>query len=147
MKKFFLLILLISVIGLGYWLYHSYQNIGSKTSTNSINDQLNQTETTVSTNKAVDDDSQSQTISDNFSLIITNPVDGTIVNLSSLTITGRTAPFASVYINDGQLTADSNGNFSTKITLDEGENIVYVLAHDNIGDAAEKEITVTLESK
>lgn len=146
MKKFPLLILLISIIGLGYWFYHSYLTIGSKTSTKSINDQLNQIETTITLNQAFDD-SQSQTINDNFSLVITNPVDGTTVNQSSLIITGKTAPLASVYINDGQLTTDSIGNFSTKITLDEGENIIYILAHDNLGDAAEKEITITLETQ
>lgn len=149
MKKLLLLILLISMIGIGFWFYRSYQTIGSKPLNNSINNQLNQVETTPSSAPGTNNRSQTTTDDSNqsFILTITNPVDGITVNQSSLTIVGKTAPLASVYINDSQLTADNAGNFSTKITLDEGENIIYILAHDNLGEAAEKEITVTLESQ
>ena len=79
-------------------------------------------------------------------LTITSPSDGATVTASSLTVKGKTAPWAEVFVNDIGTVADANGNFSAKLTLDEGENPIVVFANDADGNVAEKEITVTYNS-
>lgn len=80
-------------------------------------------------------------------LKIYQPQDGMVVNSASLTIKGKTSPFADVYINDRELKADSQGEFVTALVLDEGANSIIVVANDNQGNYTEKELTVTLETK
>lgn len=77
------------------------------------------------------------------SLSISSPTNGSSVSSSGVTVNGKTAPLAEVMINDKEIKADSKGNFSTTISLDEGENIITVVANDADGNSAEKEITVT----
>lgn len=77
------------------------------------------------------------------SLTIGAPADGSSVSMPTVTVTGKTAPGADVSVNDTDLVADAGGNFSTKLVLDEGENTITVVANDQNGNSAEKEITVT----
>ncbi len=79
-------------------------------------------------------------------LTITSPSDGATVTGVTLTVKGKTAARAEVFINDAATVADANGNFSVKITLDEGENPIVVFANDADGNVAEKELTVTYDS-
>jgi hypothetical protein len=48
-------------------------------------------------------------------------------------------------VNDKELVADGNGDFSQGITLEEGDNPIIVVANDANGTVGEKEITVTYE--
>lgn len=59
-------------------------------------------------------------------------------------VTGKTSPFAEVFINDQTVKADKDGNFSLKISLDEGENQVLVSANDSDGNVAEQNLTVNV---
>ncbi len=77
-------------------------------------------------------------------LEIYEPQEGVAIS-SSLTIKGKTKPNASVFVNDKELRANKEGLFSTRLSLDEGENTIVILAHDADGKYAEKEITVTLD--
>ena len=79
-------------------------------------------------------------------LEITSPQDGTTIDDSSVLVRGKTLPRAEVFINEVETKANSQGNFSARITLDEGENLIYVLVNDAEGNFLEKEITVTVES-
>ena len=63
----------------------------------------------------------------------------------SVTVTGKSFPYAEVFINDTEIKADASGNFTAPVTLDEGENIISVMANDENGNSAEQEITVTYE--
>lgn len=74
------------------------------------------------------------------------PKDGQVVKNSNLTVKGKTAPLAEIFINEKELKADNQGNFNTSLFLDEGENIITVVASDEQGNYAEKELTVTLET-
>jgi len=49
-------------------------------------------------------------------------------------------------VNEKELIANGNGDFSTEIELFEGENTIFIVANNNTGDYIEKEITVHLES-
>jgi|GEM_PF-2132961 len=79
-------------------------------------------------------------------LEITTPKENDVVSSSLLTVRGKTLPKADVFVNDKELKADSNGNFSTNITLDEGENMIVVVSNDDMGNYLEREFLVSLES-
>lgn len=78
-------------------------------------------------------------------LTITEPLDKSTVNSSSIIIKGKTSPYADIFVNDSELKAGSDGNFSTNLTLDEGENTIDIAANDDEGNNAEKELTVTYQ--
>ena len=48
-----------------------------------------------------------------------------------------------MFVNESETKADSSGNFSATLTLDEGENYILVVANDSSGNYAEKEFTIT----
>lgn len=75
-------------------------------------------------------------------LQITSPQDGATVTSAKLTLKGKTAPGAEVFVNEAETKADSAGDFSLNLTLDEGENIIIVLVNDSEGQSAEKEIKI-----
>ncbi|MEK7060803.1 MAG: hypothetical protein AAB937_01065 [Patescibacteria group bacterium] len=76
-------------------------------------------------------------------LIVTSPTIGQTVTISQITIKGKTAPLAEVFVNDVELKADASGNFSQGVTLEEGENYILVVANDTDGNFAEKELSIT----
>lgn len=79
-------------------------------------------------------------------LTVSSPTNGATVKKSILTVSGKTAPRAEVMVNEAEIVADAKGNFSVKVTLDEGENIILVTANDAEGNFAEQELTVTYEA-
>lgn len=79
-------------------------------------------------------------------LEITSPEDGAIVVASTVWVKGKTLPRADVFINDSETKADSRGNFSASIGLDEGENMINIIANDAEGNFVEKGITVIVET-
>ena len=76
-------------------------------------------------------------------LEVTAPKDQATVTTAQVTVKGKTAPLAEVAVNDQDLKADSKGNFTVTVLLDEGENYISVIANDADGNYAEKELTVT----
>ncbi|OGK16678.1 hypothetical protein A2774_00050 [Candidatus Roizmanbacteria bacterium RIFCSPHIGHO2_01_FULL_39_12c] len=90
--------------------------------------------------------SQSETETDSqITLVIQNPADGAMVTDSSLTVSGVTDANAEVFVNEFELEADEEGNFSQELTLEEGENIIVITAVDEAGNFAERELTVMYE--
>lgn len=76
-------------------------------------------------------------------LTVTSPSNNATVTSASLTVRGKTVSNAEVFVNDEETRADSSGNFSVTLTLDEGENFILVAANDSLGNFAERELTVT----
>lgn len=98
------------------------------------------------TSSAKNTDSQTPTtLTQTLSLTLTSPANRTTVSTSTITVSGKTSANAEVFINDKTVKADSSGNFSTSLTLDEGENIIAVSANDANGNFVEKEITITYQ--
>lgn len=60
-----------------------------------------------------------------------------------LTISGKTEAGINLTLNGRLVILDQEGNFSTTITLSEGENIVKIVATDLAENQTEKEIRVT----
>lgn len=84
--------------------------------------------------------------SETLALEISSPQNGATVSNSTITVSGKTAPNIQVFVNEKELIADTGGNFSTTIELFEGENSIFIVANNNVGEYVEKEITVTLET-
>jgi hypothetical protein len=82
-----------------------------------------------------------------FTLTVSAPTDGSTVTTSSIVVKGLTAPNAEVFINDAETKANSIGNFSSTIVLEEGDNYISVVAVDVDGNSAEQELTVMYESQ
>lgn len=79
-----------------------------------------------------------------FFLEIISPIDNQTVSQSQLTVSGRTVAGADVSVNEKELRADGNGNFSAVISLEEGENPILITAGNQDG-FEEKEIVVYYE--
>jgi len=60
-----------------------------------------------------------------------------------ISIEGKTDSGVSIVINGHLASVDQDGKFTLKITLSEGNNIIKVVAQDEAGNQAEKEINVT----
>lgn len=80
------------------------------------------------------------------SLTVSQPLNNTVVKVPKITVIGKTVPNAEVSVNDSDLKADAQGNFSASIVLDEGDNTVIVIANDAQGNFSEKDITVSYDS-
>jgi hypothetical protein len=79
-------------------------------------------------------------------LSITSPVRSATVKSSALLVKGVTAPGADVSVNEADVVSDAKGNFIASITLDEGENNIFIVAVDGSGDYTEQEMTVTYDA-
>lgn len=79
------------------------------------------------------------------SLSIASPSDGQSFSKDQNVagVKGTTDPDVKVTVNDFWAIADSNGNFSYNLPLQNGENRVKIVAVDVAGNKAEKEIKVT----
>lgn len=82
---------------------------------------------------------------DKFIFTILNPENNSIINQSTVTISGKTLPEADIYVNEIDGKADNQGNFSIKYSLEEGENYIVVGANDSLGNYAEKELVLNYE--
>lgn len=143
------LFVIIMVFVGGFFLYYSQKNIPAPSVPiqNSIN---NSTLPPSSTTSSAENQSASApsdfSTTNQITLSVNQPVNNTVVKIPSITVAGKTLPGAEVAINDKDIKADANGNFSTTITLDEGENTIVVMANDASGNSAEKDITVTYDT-
>ncbi len=91
--------------------------------------------------------SQSATkVGGEISLTIDTPANNSTVTSPTVKVSGKTVPNADVSVNDTELKADGSGNFSTTVTLDEGENIIGIVANDANGNSSEQDLTVTYNS-
>ena len=100
---------------------------------------INQSETTQTTETTTN-------ISEGLTLEVNLPVNNSTVNTVSTLVKGKTSPNVEVFINEKEIKADSNGEFSTTVVLEEGENYIIVSANDEQGNYAEKEVMVNLET-
>lgn len=93
-------------------------------------------------------DSLQKTVSESerIFLQINEPKNNITVNNPIINISGKTISNAYIFINEQELKADLNGNFTSATTLEEGENFILIVASDDLGNSVEKDILVNLES-
>lgn len=102
----------------------------------------------VSSKKSLVNNSNNSEIKNNeISLEITAPKDGEILTKSPVSVTGTTVKGAEVFINDSETKADNDGDFKVSISLDEGENEIFVVVNDSEGNYAESSVKVSLNTE
>jgi hypothetical protein len=84
-------------------------------------------------------------IQQGITLIITQPLDGASINGDSVTVTGQTVPGATVAVNDQTGLADIKGDFSVRISLEDGLNPIDIVAVDGNGNQGEVLFLVTAD--
>jgi len=142
MKKLFSVLLLIVVFG-GLIIYRESTKKVSENTPLVLSPSVKPTAEIGKTN------SQTETtnINSGMSLDIITPADKAIVTVSPIEVKGKTLPGETVFINEKEMKADSMGNFSTTIALDEGENYIIIVANDKEGNYAERDLIITLETQ
>ena len=68
-----------------------------------------------------------------FFLEVAEPQDETVVDVSPIPVNGSTSPGAEVSINGELIDIDEQGNFAVLVELDEGPNVIEVIATDYEG--------------
>ena len=89
---------------------------------------------------AISDTGQERTVSRTvtslalpFLLLVTEPENESIVSFASLPLSGRTGPNAIVSINGRSVSVDRFGYFSSSVQLEEGPNVIDVVATNDDG--------------
>lgn len=135
MKKGLLILLIIGIIASLVYI----QRLRSDNSLTPQPGEINAYPTT--SNSQIDQTSTTEDLN----LEIIAPKNNITVSNSSLTIKGKTAPMVDVFVNEVETKADAQGNFSAKLVLDEGENIIVIFANDAEGNSVESELSITYE--
>lgn len=82
---------------------------------------------------------------------ITSPVEGSITNVAVCVVSGKTndatSSPASLTVNGKVVSINSDGSFSTEVTLTEGSNTITIVATDDAGKSTTVTRTVTLDTK
>jgi len=138
-----LLVLIIGIVGYDYskgLLSHSLVKYGTTPS--------RATGSNSATNPAASATNQEigDVTSRNLPLTVISPANGATLSSTLLTLTGKTVPNADVFVNDQTTKADVNGNFSVKLTLDEGQNEIVVNANDANGNVVEVDLLVNVKT-
>jgi len=161
MKKnyIFILPILAVVIAFGVFLFYRLQSVGTLDADKDLNtsnskemvksgdkdymqEELEQTENINSTTEE-----PVASYKNEITLAIKTPKNGDIVTSSSLSVTGTTSPNAEVFVNDKETKADSDGDFSVKLILEEDENYILITANDSEGNSAEQDLSVIYQPK
>ena len=77
-----------------------------------------------------------------FFLTVSQPADGSIVDIGSVEVTGHTTPDAVVSINGELVEVDGEGNFTIMVVLEEGPNIIEVIASDLEGNEESRTLVI-----
>jgi cytoskeletal protein RodZ len=77
-------------------------------------------------------------------LEVTSPLMDTVTDQDTIQITGRTDPEATILVNDQSLVLDKGGQFSVRIPLNPGDNLVTVIATSKTGKITSQSRKVTL---
>lgn len=79
------------------------------------------------------------------SVKISSPEDGKVISGGDkkVVISGETDPGTQIYINGSQVIVDKDGNFSTDIAINEGDNIISIKAVNTATNSTEIQRKVT----
>ncbi len=80
------------------------------------------------------------------SLQVLSPQDEAVVNTPHVDVIGSAPAGAVVSVNEEILIVGSDGQFKTTVTLEEGPNLIEVIASDINGNESSLFLTVTYES-
>jgi hypothetical protein len=75
-------------------------------------------------------------------IIINSPKNGTSVSESLITVSGQGKNTKSITLNDRPIVTDEMGNFSEKILLSYGYNVLELKAEDRFGKKTEQKLQI-----
>jgi len=78
---------------------------------------------------------------------ITTPVDDEWTNQALATVGGQAPPGTTLEINDRQVAVNADGAFSYEMLLEEGDNLIRVVATDDVGNITTQERLVHLKTR
>jgi len=142
-KNILIYLILILIFGWGIMAYKGLKTSPQKTDTTG---EITGSPTSKPEESNPTGQTTAQKNTNEISLTVSQPQNNAVVSTPTIQVTGKTLPGIDVSINEKDVKADSQGNFSASLSLDEGDNIVSVLAVDQNGNSSEKELTVTLNS-
>ena len=79
------------------------------------------------------------------SLTVLAPQDGSVVAVPKAEVRGIASPGAVVSVNGEVVDLDREGRFGTVVALEEGPNLIQVIASDLSGAVREEDIVVVFE--
>lgn len=85
------------------------------------------------------------TVAGTVPLQVLSPHGDEVVNTPQMTVSGTTTPGAVVTVNDEILVAYPDGSFLTYVTLEEGPNLIEIVASDASGNESFVSLTVTYQ--
>ncbi len=121
-----------------FGIYQSQQNSTTKQNTDSNRAIINPTSTSSATIE-----------NSNAELVINSPEPNLLSQENEIIVSGMSNPdsFIVIFVNDQEYitNADEAGNFSSKVTLEEGGNLLTVTSLDEEGRQVEKQLSVIYE--
>lgn len=75
-------------------------------------------------------------------IIVTSPADGVAVSESLISIEGQVKNTKQITLDDRPIVVDEAGNFSEKILLSYGYNVLELKAEDRFGKKTEQELQI-----
>ncbi|NJN44940.1 MAG: hypothetical protein HC806_09630 [Anaerolineae bacterium] len=79
-------------------------------------------------------------------VIIASPADDAWLSQSLISVSGQAPPDVELTINDQPVTVAANGAFNHQITLEDGDNLIRVVATDDVGNVTLEELLVHLKA-
>jgi hypothetical protein len=76
---------------------------------------------------------------------ILEPQDGVAVSTNVVTVKGEAPPETVVTVNDDILLVEADGKFESDVALEEGPNVIEIVASDLEGNEVTFIVTVTYE--
>ena len=77
-----------------------------------------------------------------FFLTVTHPVNESITSVDKVEVTGITVPSTVVSVNGNVADVDEGGNFTMMVVLEEGPNIIEVIASDLEGNEESRTLVI-----
>jgi hypothetical protein len=90
---------------------------------------------------------QSQKIISGPKISINSPTMGQILTQSNIDITGVASNISAISLNDRPIFIDEEGNFSEKLMLYPGYNIIKLRAEDKFGSQVEKDLELVYQQQ
>ncbi len=78
-------------------------------------------------------------------IIVSTPQNGATYNQTLIEISGQAKNIAYINLDDRKMFIDKNGNFSEKLLLSPGYNVVKLDAWDKFGKQTEKKLELVLK--
>lgn len=79
-------------------------------------------------------------------VVIASPVDDAFLNQSLITVSGQASPDVTLTVNDIPVPVGEDGAFNHQLTLEEGDNLIRIVATDDVGNVTLEELVVHLKS-